>query len=204
MSKRRSTVEDRCPKCRINHALCICEEIRPIDVKTQISLVVHVSELKLTSNTAQFLKHMMPNQAEMFIRGHVEEKFTTDSILARPGLPLFLYPAPDAVELNADFLERFPGPYHLIVPDGNWNQAKKVKNREEGFKNLMAVKLPPGIEAEYHLRRALYPGWVSTYESVAHSLGVLEGEKVRDDLMKFFRSWVKRTLYNRTGFDKYL
>lgn len=203
MSKRRSTIESRCPKCRINNGHCICEAIIPIELKTNVSIVVHVSELTLSSNSAQFVKHMAPNQTELFIRGHVEKKFTPDEILERPGLPIFLFPSEDAVELNADFLEKYPGPHHLIVPDGNWNQAKKVRAREDAFQKMMAVKLPPGITGEYMLRKALYPEWVSTYESIAHALGALEGEKVRDDLMTFFRAWVKRTMFNRTGFLRY-
>jgi DTW domain-containing protein YfiP len=177
--------------------------MRPIQVKTKVSIVVHVSELTLSSNSAQFVKHMVPEQTELFIRGHVEKKFTPDEILEREGQPLFLFPSEGALELNADFLQMHPGPHHLIVPDGNWNQAKKVRAREEAFSKLMCVKLPPGIEAEYKLRKALYPGQVSTYEAIAHALGALEGEKVRDDLMTFFRAWVKRTMYNRTGHLKY-
>jgi DTW domain-containing protein YfiP len=202
MSKRAVTSQ-RCIRCRINLPLCVCEEIKPISVRTNISLVVHVSELTLTSNTAQFIKQMIPDQAEIFIRGDQHERFSPEKILERSGQQLFLYPSEDSVELNGDFLRAHPGPHHLIVPDGKWTQAIKVRNREPEFKKMLAVKLPPGILAEYELRKARHPEWVSTYESVAHALGVLEGEKVRDDLMKFFRIWVKRTMYNRTGYRKY-
>jgi DTW domain-containing protein YfiP len=166
-------------------------------------MVVHVRELKLTSNTAQFIQMMIPQNAQTFIRGKVFENFTSHDIVARPGRALFLYPSEDSVELNAEFTEKNPGPYHLVVPDGNWHQARRVRKREEDFKKMPAVRLPPGITSEYHLRRAPQPEWVSTYESIAHALGILEGDHVRDQLMTFFRFWVKRTLYNRTGFDKY-
>lgn len=203
MSKRRATNHLRCPVCKINNGHCVCDALRPVELRTNVSIVVHVSELTLSSNSAQFVKHMAPNQTELFIRGHVEKKFTADEILARSGQPIFLFPSEDALELNADFLEKHPGPHHLIVPDGNWNQAKKVRAREEAFTRMMAVKLPKGITGEYQLRKALYPEWVSTYESIAHALGALEGEKVRDDLMAFFRIWVKRTMFNRTGYLRY-
>ncbi len=200
---RRAITSQRCTYCRINLPLCVCEEIKPIKIQTNISLVVHVSELTLTSNTAQFIKKMIPGQAEIYIRGHEHERFTPDEILARSGQRLFLFPSEDSVELNPDFLKNNPGPHHLIVPDGKWTQANKVRNREEAFRTMQAVRLPPGIQAEYMLRKARHPEWVSTYESIAHALGILEGEKVRDDLMTFFRTWVKRTMYNRTGYSKY-
>lgn len=165
--------------------------------------MVHVSELTLTSNTAQFIQKMIPREARIFIRGAQDERFTPDKILEREGQQLFLFPSEDSVELNADFLRDNPGRHHLIVPDGKWTQAIKVRNREEAFKRMQAVRLPQGIQAEYMLRKARHPEWVSTYESVAHALGILEGEKVRDDLMTFFRTWVKRTMYNRTGYSKY-
>ncbi len=204
MTSRRASLELRCKVCRINEKLCVCAELKPLETKTLVSLVVHVRELKLSSNTAQFLQLMLPQNAETFIRGRVFENFTPDEIVKRPGRPLFLYPAEDSQELNAEFLSNNPGPYHLIVPDGNWHQARRVRKREEAFAAMPAVRLPSGITGEYYLRRAPQPEWVSTYESVAHALGILDGEKVRDDLMRFFRIWVKRTLYNRTGFSKFL
>lgn len=202
MSKRALTSE-RCIRCRINLPLCICDAIKPISVETNVSLVVHVSELTLTSNTAQFLKLMLPGRAEIFIRGDQYEKFTPEKVLGKTGQQLFLFPSEDSVELNADFLKLHPGPHHLVVPDGKWTQANKVRNREPEFKKMLAVRLPPGILAEYELRKTSHPEWVSTYESVAHALGILEGAKVRDDLMTFFRAWVKRSMFNRTGYRRY-
>jgi DTW domain-containing protein YfiP len=173
--------------------------MKPLRIETLVSLVVHVRELKLSSNTAQFVQLMLPENAQTFIRGKVNETFSTGPITGRPGRPLYLYPHDDAIELNAEFLETHPGPYHLVVPDGNWHQARKVRMREEAFGRMLAVKLPPGPAAEYMLRRAPKPHWVSTYESVAHALAVLEGTAVRDGLMEFFRQWVRTTLYNRAG-----
>lgn len=203
MSHNRSTGVNRCKVCRINNNLCICAEIKPTSVQSLISLVVHVHELKLTSNTAHFVNIMLPENAQIHFRGMVNQPFDASKITERPGRPLFLYPHEDAVELDENFKEKYPGPYHLIVPDGNWHQARRVRKREEAFKSVMAVKLPGKIEAEYGLRRAPQPNWVSTYESVAHTLGLLEGEEVKDHLLTFFRSWVKRTMFNRTGYLKY-
>jgi DTW domain-containing protein YfiP len=161
-------------------------------------LIVHVRELKLTSNTAHFVHKMLPENSNLFIRGRMNDEFQGKQVLKSDYQELFLYPHEDAFELNAEFTQKFPGPYHLIVPDGNWHQARKVRQREESFKNIMAVKLPPGILTEYKLRKAPHPEWVCTYEAVAHALGALEGEEVRDRLLSFFRHWVKTAIFNRT------
>lgn len=199
MSQRRAGHVNRCTNCRVNNHFCVCEFILPFKIETNVSLIVHVRELKLTSNTAQFAQKMLPESADIVIRGRVNEVFDPAPTLSRPGLPLFLYPHDDALELNDEFKEKYPGPYHLIIPDGNWQQARKVRSREEGFKNLTTVKLPSGIVTEYGLRKTQHPNWVSTYEAMAHALGALEGEEVRDKLMSFFRIWVKRTEQARSG-----
>lgn len=199
MSQRRAGHVNRCLNCRVNNHFCVCEYIKPFSISTKVSLIVHVRELKLTSNTAQFAQKMLPDNAEVVIRGRVNDTFQSAPVLEKPGRALFLYPHEDALELNDDFKTKYPGPYHLIIPDGNWQQARKVRQREEGFSSLPAVKLPPGITAEYNLRKALHPEWVSTYEAMAHALGILEGEDVRNQLMDFFRIWVKRTEQARSG-----
>ena len=142
---------------------------------------------------------MLPENADIVIRGRMNEMFDGKPLLDRPGRALFLYPHEDALELNESFLKNFPGPYHLIVPDGNWQQARKVRQREEAFVTLPAVKLPPGIKSEYGLRKTQFPEWVSTYEAMAHALGILEGEFIKNQLMDFFRIWVRRTEQARSG-----
>lgn len=198
MTQRRAGIINRCKGCKLNNGLCVCKAISPVSITGRVSLVVHVRELKLTSNTAQFVHQLLPQQSQIFIRGRVNEPFQAAPVMEAPGRPLFLFPHEDAQELNADFLAANPGPYHLIVPDGNWNQAKKVRQREELFSKVTAVKIPVGVTTQYGLRKAPQPEWVSTFEATAHALGVLEGAHVRDHMMKFFVYWAKTAMYNRT------
>lgn len=199
MTPRRAGHANRCPNCRINNYFCVCAELSTFKVETNVSLIVHVSELNLTSNTAQFVEKNLPDRAEIIIRGRMNDTFSADPILARSGRPLFLFPDEKSVELNSEFISNNPGPYHLIVPDGSWTQAKRVKKREEKFDTIPTVRLPAGIIGEYKLRKAPQPEWVSTYEAVAYALGILEGKACEEHLMKFFRKWVQATLNSRTG-----
>jgi DTW domain-containing protein YfiP len=200
MSQRRAGHIHRCPNCRVNYYFCVCSNLQPLQIKNTVSLVVHVSELKLTSNTAQFVHKLLPDAARIFIRGQVHHPFMAEEVLASSsGLPLFLYPDEEALELNQDFLKNFQGPFHLIVPDGNWNQAKKVKAREAHFRPLISVKIPDGLSGEYQLRKAPRPQFLSTFEAVARALGILEGPDVQWHMEKFFRIWVEATLKARSG-----
>lgn len=199
MSQRRAGHVNRCTNCRINNHFCVCHAISPLEIQSKVSLIVHVSELSLTSNTAQFVEKLLPNNAEIFIRGRMNDTFSGGPILAREGHPLFLFPSEDSLELNDDFLKSTPGPFNLIIPDGNWNQAKKVKTREANFHAIQAVRLPTGLVGEYKLRKAPQPDWVSTFEAVAYALGVLEGKPVQEHMLTFFRAWVQATLNSRSG-----
>lgn len=199
MSQRRAGHVNRCLNCRVNNHFCVCEHIKPFSIETNVSLIVHVRELKLTSNTAQFAEKMLPGKADIVIRGRMNDTFDSAPTLARAGRPLFLYPHEDALELNDEFKDKYPGPYHLIIPDGNWQQARKVRQREEGFSSLPAVKLPAGITSEYGLRKALHPEWVCTYEAMAHALGILESKEITEKLLAFFRVWVRNTENARKG-----
>jgi DTW domain-containing protein YfiP len=199
MSQRRAGHANRCINCRINYHFCVCSELASTKVNSLVSLVVHVSELSLTSNTAQFVEKMIPESSKIFIRGSVNEPFAPEPILERPGRALFLFPDENSQELNAEFKEKYPGPYHLIVPDGSWNQAKRVKKREEKFDDIPTVRLPAGLIGEYKLRKAPQPEWVSTYEAVAYAMGILENKKCEEHMLVFFRKWVQATLNSRTG-----
>lgn len=200
MSGRRAGNPNRCPECKVNALYCVCHLISPLSIKSNVSLIVHVRELKLTSNTAQFVQKLLPHNSEIFIRGRVNENFSASPIMKKEGRPVFLYPHDDAIELNQNFLSDYPGPYNLIVPDGNWHQARRVKRREAEFDEVIAVKLPQGIQTEYGLRRAPQPEWVSTYEAVAHALGVLENNpELTKHMMDFFRKWVQVTQLLRMG-----
>jgi DTW domain-containing protein YfiP len=200
MSTRRNSRPHRCPRCKIHEQLCFCEHIKPFKIQSTVSLVVHVRELKLPSNTAQFVQAMLPENTHFDVRGRINEPLDLAPVVARAGRTLFLYPNETAVELTPEFKTANPGPYNLIVPDGNWTQARKVYQREVQLKGVQTVKLPAGIVGEYQLRKAPQPGFVSTYEAIAHALGVLEGEVVRDRMMELFRIFVKSVMHSRNNF----
>jgi DTW domain-containing protein YfiP len=190
MSTRRETVNLRCPNCYIHHLRCLCSLIKPQQIKHHISLIVHVREINLTSNTARF--------AQIWIRGRRQEHFDAQKVFdSFDGIPLYLFPDPDAQSLTPEFIQSLNKPIHFIVPDGSWSQARKFKQRETLFKEIPSVTLPKEFQREYLLRKSLHPNWLSTYEAIAHTLGVLGEEKVEEEMMIFFRSFVRQVLSSR-------
>jgi len=165
-----------------------------------VSLIVHVRELKLTSNTAYFVQQMLPQNTHFDIRGKMNEPLDATTITKRSGHPLFLYPDENSVVLTPEFCSSLKEPAHLIVPDGSWHQARKVHQREPEFHSIQTVRLPDNLRGEYKLRSAPDPRFLSTYEAIAHALGVIEGVEVRDRLMQFFRVFVKSVWHSRHNF----
>jgi DTW domain-containing protein YfiP len=187
-------------RCRIHQQHCFCRFIQPFTIQSIISLVVHVRELKLTSNTAYFVQQMLSQNTHFDIRGRMDAPLDFAPILKRPGRALYLYPDEKSQLLDAHFVASHPGPYHLIVPDGSWHQARKVHQREPLLKDVPTVRLPENLKGEYALRVAPQDYFLSTYEAIAHALGVLEGVEVRDRLMRLFRIFVRSVMHSRHNF----
>jgi DTW domain-containing protein YfiP len=103
-------------------------------------------------------------------------------------MALFLFPHEGATPLGALSGAAGRQPVTLIVPDGNWRQASKVRNRVPGLREVPCVSLPPGAPSTSGL---------STIEAIARAMGLLEGEPVRRALERVFHAMVERTLWAR-------
>ena len=88
-------------------------------------------------------------------------------------------------------------PITLIVPDGTWRQASKVRQRMPGLADVPCVSLPPDAPTSYRLRAEFHEGRLATLEAIARALGILEGAHVRTALEELFGIMVERTLWMR-------
>jgi DTW domain-containing protein YfiP len=190
---RRANDEARCKSCRMHESLCVCALIPRVETRTRLVLVIHRIEVRKTTNTGALAAKCLPN-SEVLIRGY---KDRPEPPLTWPegSQPVLLFPFEDAQPL-----ERFAGgdkPVTLIVPDGNWRQASKVRNRVAGLKDVPCVSIPAGDRTEYRLREELREEGLATIEAIARAMAVLEGKHVEDALLFIFRAMVERTLWSR-------
>lgn len=177
--------------------VCICDLLAPIAIRTPILVLVHRTEAFKTSNTGRLAQLMLGARVERWgVQG-----------ASRPELPdgplLLLFPSDDARELTAEDGERGAT---LIVPDGNWPQARKIAKRvgliAEG--RVTHVRLGQERATGYTLRKTQRPEAVSTLESIAHALRILEGERGADVATKtlaFFDAFVARHAPFSRGLD---
>jgi DTW domain-containing protein YfiP len=177
-------------------SLCICASIPRLETRTRLVLVIHRYEDRKPTNTGRLATECLVN-SEVVVRGH-ETQPSTPIALSPQVQPLLLFPHEDAVPI-----ERFAAssrPIMLVVPDGTWRQASKVRNRVPGLRDVPCVSLPRGAPSTYRLRVDAHEGGLATIEAISRALQVLEGERgmeVRSALELVFRAMVERTLWAR-------
>lgn len=163
--------------------LCFCASVSAKNTRTKVSFIIHVKELRLTSNTAR-LCALALNNSKIFVRGSQDqqnlESYYTPTLRYHQ---LYLYPTPNSVPLTQIELES-ETPIELVVPDASWNQAKKFHQREPVFQSMQQVHLAELPPSRYQLRKQKYPGGVCTLEAVAYALEIIEGAPIKDHLFE--------------------
>lgn len=196
---RKRKTKDPCPDCGLNRSLCICTLIPSLDLKTRVCLVIHAKEIKRTTNTGRLAIKSLVN-SEMRIRGETKDPLDLSDILNDTYQTFLFYPSDEALELNKDFIEKDPRPVQLIVPDGNWRQASKVHYRHHEIKNIPRVMIKTPNTSKYHLRAETTPEGMATLQAIAHALGIIEGDAVKQSLLQLYKAKLERTLQGR-GID---
>lgn len=194
MSRRDNTAL-RCGRCRMLGGACVCElfpEPR-LATRTRLVLFIHRFEERKPTNTGRLAIECLAN-SEMFVRGHEDQP--SAPFVAPPGTrPLLLFPDDDAIPLALDTFGSEP--VTLIVPDGNWRQAQRVRHRVPGLRDVPCVVLPPGAPSRYRIRSETRDGGLATIEAIARAMSLLEGPAVGAVLERVFDAVVERTLRSR-------
>jgi DTW domain-containing protein YfiP len=174
-------------------SLCICPLIPRVATRTRLVLMIHRCEDRKPTNTGRLATLCLPN-SDVHVRGHAD--LPSPPVSIAPGsLPVLLFPFEGATELTA-----FAGskePLTLIVPDGTWRQASKVRNRVPGLSDVPCVSLPADVPSTYRLRAEAHATGLATIEAIARAMGILEGPHVRVALEHVFHAMVERTLWSR-------
>jgi DTW domain-containing protein YfiP len=188
----------RCMRCRLIAADCLCDLIPRIETRTQLILILHQLEDYKPSNTGRLAHLCLPNST-LIIRGGRGVPCTSDVRWTAHGDPVLLFPHADALPLEA--WRSHARPITLIVPDGTWRQAQRVRRRVAGLAELPCAFVSRASPSSYRLRRTSDARRLSTMEAIAEALGTLEGPDgpaVRDGLLRVFDTMVERSLRVRS------
>jgi DTW domain-containing protein YfiP len=154
---------------------------------------MHRAEERKTTNTGRLAAMCLPN-SEIWIRGRAGEP-TSALGLDPESQPVLLFPHEDAVPISR--FAGLPRAITLVVPDGTWRQASRVRNRVAGLREVPCVSIPPDARTEYRLRYESHTEGLATLEAIARAFGILEGHRVRDAMEHILRVMVERTLWSR-------
>ncbi len=192
---RRDNAAARCPTCHMHRALCLCQETPSLSTSSRLLLLLHKDEAHKPTNSGALAARCLQNSRVAV--GPTQEPVLTLASDEPPALLLF--PADDARVLTAA-----DGPCTLVVPDGTWRQARKLRARTPGLSSLPCVTLPPagegGLATTYRLRTEGRDHGLATLEAIAAAFGILEGDRgvaVEAALLAVFRLMVDRTLWLR-------
>ncbi len=195
-NKGKRKTQDPCPVCFLHRDRCICEWIQSLTLKTKLTLVIHNSELRRTTNTGTLAVKALTN-SELLVRGKIDEPLDLSQTLSEDYRSLLFYPCEEAIDLSAEFLSQSSLPIHLIVPDGNWRQASKVHYRHKEIEHLPRVMIKAENTETHHLRAESSKEGMATLQAIAHAMGIIEGDAVKDELLKLYNIKLERTLLGR-------
>ncbi|MAW07829.1 MAG: hypothetical protein CME61_06045 [Halobacteriovoraceae bacterium] len=191
--------ENRCPKCYSMLVSCFCDQLTKVNSELSWSLIMYKKEYLLSSNTGRLALNTLPN-CQLYLRGLPNKKIPWEHIFNSKKKFYFLFPSEDAIEPSQ--IEHKPRDIHFIVPDGSWNQAKKVLKREPALRNIQCVKLPDRkYISNYHCRKQPRENFLCTYESMGIVIKELEGDKEKSNLDKNLNVLTYTSLKNRRHFS---
>lgn len=154
---------------------CICHKLQKGYSEIELTFITHFREQHLSSNTVNLVIQTLPNSSQIHYYGQKDQPLQADLIISPKKHNLFLYPDENAVSLDKFNLSPDQN-INLIIPDGTWTQAKKVKRRNAFLHDVQSVKLPENLNltTSYQLRQQTESTRFCTLEAVAYALGALE------------------------------
>ncbi|XP_043285974.1 tRNA-uridine aminocarboxypropyltransferase 2 [Venturia canescens] len=182
-------MRDKCGQCKRPVGVCWCPGLpkTPLCPESRIIILQHPAEVKRCLRTAPMLALGLESGKCLTYRG---KKFPSTK---HEGLAkiledkdtILLYPSPNAVNIAELPIVGVDGqrPYNLVLLDGTWPQAKAMYHSSPPLWYLRACKLVGVATSEYVIRTQPTEGCLSTLESGALSLALLEGKLWLRDAM---------------------
>jgi DTW domain-containing protein YfiP len=152
--------------------MCVCRHIVPVQNRTPVTILQHPGERGHAFNSVRLarlgLADVSVHLAWPDASGQMHKQVPVSERMA------LLYPREDAVDLAEIPVEQRPD--HLVVLDGTWQQARRLYRDNPWLRELRHVSLSPEKPSQYRIRKEPAPHCLSTIESIAAALRILEPE----------------------------
>lgn len=171
------------------NVVCWCSALpNPrLNPETKIVILQHPAEEKRCLRTAPMLTLGIVKEKCKLFKGKrfpaIQHRDTDLEQILQDPKTLLMYPSNDAIPLEE--LDPTEGPFTIVLIDGTWSQAKSMYASSLLLKNMKQVKLTTCGSSKYVIRTQPTETCLSTLETAARTLAVLEGDpKIHDKLVK--------------------
>ncbi|XP_053405326.1 tRNA-uridine aminocarboxypropyltransferase 2-like [Mercenaria mercenaria] len=176
-----------CQRCGRPETVCWCPFLpdERIKISTDVFILQHPFEELRKLKTAPMLKQSLEEGKCTIIRGkrfsRRNIKYPDLSEVLHSPKTVLLFPGDDAVDIAE--LPAHDGPYNLVALDGTWTQARGM------YINNLLLKVPKKVmincdrKSKYVIRTQPTDNALSTLESVAVALSILENRPELADVL---------------------
>ncbi|MCX7818789.1 MAG: DTW domain-containing protein [Kiritimatiellae bacterium] len=187
----------RCDGCTLHAELCVCAQLPRVATPYHWILVQHAADRRRPTNTGRLVAAMVEN-VEVLVFADRHERFDEMPLRDPTRDYLLLFPAFGAEELLRGHLEGREGRQPtLVLLDGTWRQAARMRRRIAALRAMRCVRLPVAAPSSWAIRRAEDPARLCTLETVIRVVA-LSGREDEARRMWEAMKWIEgRLMYMR-------
>ncbi len=186
---RRTKRAARCTACRMLAELCVCALIPALRTSGSWVVLQHRTEQHKTTNTGHLGVRSIVGARLCVVHSRAEPATPPVGAL---GPAWVLFPGEESADPAT-----LPSGAALVVPDGTWNQARKMVRTHASVRDLPRVGLPAEAVPRWSLREETSPGGMSTLDAMCWLLRAVEGPDVAAPLEALAEAQWRRTLKSR-------
>jgi len=150
--------------------MCVCRHLTRIPNTVGVHVLQHPRERRHPLGTARLLRLGL-TAVQVHVLDLRDRKTPVEPVSLPEGAGL-LYPAPGARDLAT--IPAAERPRHLVVIDGTWNQAHRIRRDTPWISALPCFRYEPEHGSRYRIRTEPRFECLSTVESVVAALRVLD------------------------------
>ncbi|XP_022200870.2 tRNA-uridine aminocarboxypropyltransferase 2 [Nilaparvata lugens] len=174
-----------CSGCKRPSVVCWCVALpsEPLTPSCRIVLLQHPAEEKRSLRTASMLIKGLQAGRCLLFKGKKFLDNRQDGVMdiLRSPYSVLLFPSRSSVslsELVGDGWTAGSRIDNIVIIDGTWPQAKAIYNNSPALQSMQQAKLMIGGGSEYVIRTQPTEGCLSTLETAAEALSLVENDVI--------------------------